>query len=116
MIDCGATENFIDRKYVRQQGLPCAKKLTPRKVLAVDGRELDGGPVTHDAMVTMVINDHREDIKLHCITIGNAPIILGLPWLRKHNPSIDWKEGRIVFNSEKCGKNCLPTSPYATTV
>jgi hypothetical protein len=116
MIDCEATENFIDRRFAEQLGLPLTKKLVPRKVLTVDGRELEGGLVTHDAMVTMVINDHREEIRLHCITIGNSPIIIGLPWLRKHNPNIDWKEGKITFNSEKCGKNCLPTSPHATTV
>jgi hypothetical protein len=32
-------------------------------------------------VVTIVINDYREDIRLHCITIGNSPIIIRLPWL-----------------------------------
>jgi hypothetical protein len=67
-------------------------------------------------MVTMVINDYKEEIRLHCITIGNSPIIIGLLWLQKHNPNIDWKEGKITFDSEKCGKNYLPTSPHAMTV
>jgi hypothetical protein len=75
-----------------------------------------GGPVTHEATVTLTINDHREEIKLHCITIGNSPIIVGLPWLRKHNPNINWKEGRITFDSEKCGKTCLAASPHATMI
>jgi hypothetical protein len=116
MIDCGATENFIDRRFAEQQGLPLTKQLVPRKVLAIDGRELEGGPVTHDAIVTMVINEHKEEIRLDWITIGNSPIIIGLLWLWKHNPNIDWKEGKITFDSEKCGKNCLHTSPHATTV
>jgi hypothetical protein len=67
-------------------------------------------------MVTIVINDHREDIRLHCITIRNLPIIIGLLWLWKHNPNIDWKEGKITLNSEKCRKNCLPILPHATTI
>jgi hypothetical protein len=67
-------------------------------------------------MVTMVIKDHREDMRLHCITIGNSPIIIGLPWLWKHNPNIDWKEGKITFNLEKCRKNYLPTSPHTMTI
>jgi hypothetical protein len=73
------------------------------------------GPVTHEATVTLTINDHQEEIKLHCITIGNSPIIIGLPWLRKHNPNINWKEGRVTFDLEKCGKTCLATLPHATT-
>jgi hypothetical protein len=96
--------------------LPLTKTLVPWKVLAVDGWELEGGPVTHDAMVTMVINDYKEEIRLHCITIGNSPIIIGLPWLQKYNPNIDWKEGKITFDSAKCRNNCLPTSPHGMTV
>jgi hypothetical protein len=37
MIDCRATENFIDRRFTEQQGLPLTKKFIPRKVLAIDG-------------------------------------------------------------------------------
>jgi predicted aspartyl protease len=116
MIDCGATENFIDRQFAEQQQLPLTKKAIPRRVLAVDGWELVGGPVMHEATVTLTINDHREEIKLHCITIGNSPIIIGLLWLRKHNPNINWKEGRITFDSEKCGKTYLTASHHATTI
>jgi hypothetical protein len=63
-----------------------------------------------------MINNHYETIKLHCITIGNSPIIVGLPWLRKHNPNIDWKEGHVTFDSARCAKECLVTSPHAIMV
>jgi predicted aspartyl protease len=116
MIDCGAMENFIDRQFAEQQQLPLTKKAVPPRVLAVDERLLVGGPITHKATVTLTINDYREEIKLHCITIGNSPIIIGLPWLRKHNPNINWKEGRITFDSQKCGKTCLAASPHATMI
>jgi predicted aspartyl protease len=116
MIDCGATENFIDRQFAEQQQLPLTKKVVPRRVLTVDRRGLIGGPIMHDATVTLTINDHWEEIKLHCITIGNSPIIVGLPWLQKHNPNINWKEGRITFDLEKCGNTCLTTSPHATMI
>jgi hypothetical protein len=89
MIDCGAMENFIDRKFAEQQQLPLMKKMVPQRVLAVDRRELIGGPIIHEATVTLTINDHWEEIKLYCITIGNLPIIVGLLWLWKHNPNIN---------------------------
>jgi hypothetical protein len=63
-----------------------------------------------------MINNHDKTIRLHCITIGNSPIIMGLPWLRKHNPNIDWKEDRVTFDSARCAKECLVTSPHAVTV
>ena len=64
----------------------------------------------------MTINHHTEDIRLHCITIGNAPVILGLPWLKLHNPTIDWRAHRLSFHSDKCAERCLTASPQATAV
>jgi predicted aspartyl protease len=116
MVDCGATENFIDERYAKQNNIPLRRKAIPRRVLAVDRQEVANGPVTHDALVDLTINNHYETIKLHCITIGNSPNILGLPWLRKHHPNIDWKEGHVIFDSARCAKECLVTSPHAITV
>jgi predicted aspartyl protease len=109
MVDCGATENFIDERYAKQNNIPLRRKAIPHRVLAVDGWEVANGLVTHDALVDLTINNHYETIRLHCITIGNSPIIVGLPWLRKHNPNIDWKEGRVTFDLPKCVKECLVT-------
>jgi hypothetical protein len=116
MVDCSAMENFIDKEYAEWNGIPLNEKMVPQRVLAVDGREVASGPVTHDAVVKLKINNHHKTIKLHCITIGNSPIIVGLPWLRRHNPNIDWKEGRVTFDSTRCTRECLDASLYATTV
>jgi hypothetical protein len=67
-------------------------------------------------MVELTINNHHETIRLHCITIGNSPIIVGLPWLKRHNPNINWREGQVTFDSVRYAKECLDTSPHATTV
>jgi hypothetical protein len=79
MVNCRAMEDFIDKKYAEQVGIPLDKKKIPRRVLAVNGREIASSPVTHNTTVELAINNHRETIKLHCITNGNSPIIIGLP-------------------------------------
>jgi hypothetical protein len=28
--------------------------------------------------------------------LENQKVILGLPWLQKHNPEINWKEGTLL--------------------
>jgi hypothetical protein len=116
MVDCGATEHFIGKKYAEQVGIPLDKKKIPRRVLAVNGREVASGLVTHNTTVKLTTNNHQEMIKLHCITISNSPIILGLPWLKKHNPKINWREGRVMFDSNKCAKECLNISPHAKII
>jgi len=75
------------------------QKTTPRRVLTVDGSEVAARPVTHDAQIDLTTNHHEEDIRLHCITIGNTPIILGLPWLKLHDPVIGWKNHTVKFHS-----------------
>jgi len=64
----------------------------------------------------MVINHHEEEIRLHCITIGNAPIILGMPWPKLHDPTNGWKNHTLKFHSDRCAEKCLTTSPQATSV
>jgi hypothetical protein len=116
MIDCGATENVIDKKYAEQVGIPLDKKKIPQRVLAVNGREVASSPVTHDTTVELTTNNYQTMIKLYCITISNSPIILGLPWLKKHNPKINWREGKVMFDSDKYTKECLDTSPYVKII
>jgi hypothetical protein len=53
---------------------------------------------------------------LMCIPIRNTPIILGLPWLKLHNPTIDWYAYRLSFHSDKYAEYCLTASPQAITV
>jgi hypothetical protein len=48
LIDCGASENFIDKAYTAANGVPMQRKAIPRRVLTVDGSEVAVGPVTHD--------------------------------------------------------------------
>ena len=116
LVDSGASENFIDKAYAEASGIPMQQKTTPRRVLTVDGSEVTGGPVTHDAQIHLTINHHEEDIRLHCITIGNAPIILGLPLLKLHDPVIESKNHTVKFHLDHSADRCLPSSPKANTV
>ena len=115
-VDSGASENFIDRAYTEASGIPIQQKATPRLVLTVDGSEVTGGPVTHNAQIHLTINHHEEDIQLQSIVMGNAPIILGLPWLNLHNPSIGWKNHTVKFHSDHYAGNCLPSLLRANTI
>ena len=33
--------------------------------------------------------------------LGDQNLILGLPWLEKHNPNIDWKEKTLEFQNSQ---------------
>jgi predicted nucleic-acid-binding Zn-ribbon protein len=36
MVNCGATENFIDERYTKQNNIPLQQKAIPHRVLVVD--------------------------------------------------------------------------------
>lgn len=38
---------------------------------------------------------------------ANPCIVLGLPWLRKHNPQVNWQTGEIISWSPFCHQCCL---------
>lgn len=52
----------------------------------------------------MVIQDHVEDITFAVSNIGKENVYLGLDWLKKHNPSVDWTKSRILMNN--CPLSC----------
>ena len=43
------------------------------------------------------ITSNRFKEWFYVTDLGKQKIILGFPWLRKHNPDIDWRTGKIVW-------------------
>jgi hypothetical protein len=52
--------------------------------------------ITHEVTeVTLSIQKHQEKIAFDVFGLATHDIILGLPWLRKHNPRVDWIRERF---------------------
>ena len=75
-----------------------------------DGNLSEKGPITHIAKVPMEIGSHREIATLQVANLQNHEIILGMPWLKGHNPKIDSENEQITFDSERCITWCLDKS------
>lgn len=87
--------------------IPC----TSLSVEAVDGRPLGTGRITH-----VIQKLHMRTRALHCETIHfyvlhapHTPVIQGLPWLRTHDPHLQWTTGQIISWSENCFSKCPTT-------
>jgi len=46
---------------------------------------------------TLMIEQHKKQINLDIIWISRHNIILRIPWLKTHNPHIDWRTEEIQF-------------------
>ena len=62
------------------------------------------GDITHVAELGLMVGSHREEKIIFTVAdIGSEDLIIGIDWLRKHNPEIDWQEGEVTL---QC---CEPT-------
>jgi hypothetical protein len=103
LVDSGATSSFIDQTFVAQHNILVVKKLTPVPVEVIDGRTIASGAITHETtLLELCIGTHTEKIVLNIISTPHHPIILGLPWLKAHNPIIDWRSRTLTFSAQRC--------------
>lgn len=113
LIDSGATSNFIDIEFCKKYHIPQIAKSTPTRIETIDGRPLCSGLVKYETIpITMDLDTHTETIRFDAITIGHYQIILGIPWLKIHNPHILWSKDQIQFPN--CTHMCSMTSVNAT--
>jgi len=111
LIDSGATEDFIDKGFSSKYNIRTTQATTIREVYLADGQPSAMGPITHTAKVPMDIGSHRELAIFYVAKLPNHEVILGMPWLKQHSPGIDWGQGKITFESERCTTWCLKESP-----
>ena len=67
------------------------------------------GQITHTCTLKLTIDQHLEDLTFHVTRLAGWNLIVGKPWLRRHNPSIDWTMNSVNFSSGFCHAHCLPT-------
>ena len=89
LVDSGAEESFIDSAFVLQAKIPTIKLPDNQPVNALDGKHLAN--ITRQTVpLTLILSgNHCEKISLLVISSPNAPVVLGYPWLKLHNPQFD---------------------------
>ena len=109
MIDSGATGTaFVDSSFVQDNNLKINLLPQPLRLRVVDGRPSSAGDITTTTTFALDIKGHTETLTAFVTKLHNYNIILGKPWLRKHNPSnIDWDSNVLSFNSNFCKTHCL---------
>ena len=100
MLDSGSAGNFISPRLVEKHSLrttPCER---PLQVTDVQGGAVS--LVTEQVVCQMDIGDHHEMVTLDIVPLGKHAVILGLPWLQQHKPTISWWNGQMSFPSLYC--------------
>ena len=107
MVDSGASTIFLSKDFVernRVKTIPLPKTIP---LYNIDGSRNKMGDITHMAQLGLKLGNHQEEMVAFTIAdIGTEDVIIGIDWLREHNPEINWAEGTVTL--ECCNKPETP--------
>ncbi|KAK3574288.1 hypothetical protein QTP86_004365 [Hemibagrus guttatus] len=109
LIDSGAAVNLIDGGLVERLGIttfPCVPSL---RITAIDSQPIGEGYLKRqtELLEFRVGLFHRERLAFYVTSSPANPVILGFPWLRRHDPQISWQSRELVRWSPSCHYGCL---------
>jgi len=100
LLDCGASGNYITWRVARQHGFRITTKQHPYRLGLADGSHADHGMITRETVgLAMNIEEHQEVISFDVFD-SSWDAVLGIPWLEKWNPQIDWRHKTLKFPEE----------------
>jgi hypothetical protein len=105
LLDSGSQGSCVNKTLSTNALTNHRMKPSPTTMIMADGHNSPMGPITQYNPIRLRVAGHEEDIALDTASLSH-PIILGMPWHKKHNPRIDYQKNTLTFNSAYCHQNC----------
>ncbi|CAM4696876.1 unnamed protein product [Leuciscus chuanchicus] len=97
----------MDLHFAHKFHLPIIPLTRPISVNALNGQVLPSISLTTSPITLITSGNHTEIITFLLMDSPLAPVVLGHPWLVRHNPRVDWGLNSISAWSERCYESCL---------
>ena len=106
LLDSDATELVMSKEFARKHRFKRIKLERPVYMKNMDRTLNYVGPIVDTVEVEIFFKGHKERMSIDVRGEQKWSVILGMPWLRRHNPEIDWKTGEVKMTRcpEECGK------------
>ena len=105
LIDCGSTTNFVSETFVKSNHIATSNTANAQVVKLADGGTTSVNKVAPNVHLYLTGRDFCETLLV--FPIDSYDIILGMPWLRRHKPVVDWETGELTFPSITHLRNIL---------
>ena len=98
LVDSGADIFCIDQDFVKKYNLT-----TPKLTILIQSQNSNhshnkNGDILYTCDLFLDIQGLAQQVTLHVMTCGKENMILGLPWLKKANPTVNWATQTLTFN------------------
>src|SRR6202453_2212369 len=119
LLDSGATNNFIDERAVNSLNLGTRKLPQTLQVNNVDGSTNRAGNVTKFCNLWLTREGKKVKMGFYVTNLGRDRLILGHPWFRAFNPTINWETNQLEGDDvtiETAGYQTKLATPSARNV
>jgi hypothetical protein len=91
VVDSGASGTFISEDFIKEHGIKTHRLKKPFRVWNADGTNSGKGRITHYCTIMVKVDQRTMYGKFNVHKLGHHDLILlGIPWLKAMNPTIDW--------------------------
>ena len=97
LLDSGAKGLFMNQAFVKKNWIPTIPLLKPITPQNVDRTTNQSGWITHCTWAHIIFDNQQPLTRFLITNTRKSNVLLGLPWLKEHNPTIDWKTRRIFI-------------------
>ena len=93
----------MTERHAKYKRYPIRDKEQTYGLVSLDGAPLGAGWVTKETIpLPVAIQKHHEEMVFDVVDMASHDIVLGVPWLKKHNPQINWKTETVTL-----GRDCV---------
>jgi hypothetical protein len=93
LVDSGASTNFICEKFVQNYGIKTDRTSEVQRITLGDGSQRMTDRLA--AQLPIWIQSYTDMMSFVVVPLSGCDAVLGMPWLERLNPSIDWRS-RLV--------------------
>ena len=106
LLDSGVMGLVMSEEFAKKHKFKRTKLERPVYVRNVDSMLNYAGPIVDMVKVEVFFKGHKKRTLINVIGGQKWSVILGISWLERHNPEIDWKTGEVKMTRcpEECGK------------
>jgi Reverse transcriptase (RNA-dependent DNA polymerase)/RNase H-like domain found in reverse transcriptase/Integrase zinc binding domain/Retroviral aspartyl protease/Chromo (CHRromatin Organisation MOdifier) domain len=107
LIDSGASDNFISKSFIKDTSIKSETTKLKTEVTLADGSGYNIDKIVRN--VDLTIGEYVDKLDIKVLELAAYDVILGMPWLEKYNPSIDYKFKRVTIFSNGTVTNLKST-------